>query len=220
MDIGLIKRRAKESIKRNYWPAVIGALLITASVATPTAVVKVNVNDISDLNVYIQQAASYARPVFGTSIVALLVKVFLLHPLEVGGRKFFFDNGRNTASLNEVSYAFGSRNYFNVVLTMFVRDIFNSLWFLLFVIPGFIKVYSYRLVPYILFENPGIDPMTAITRSREMMNGHKMEAFLLDLSFIGWFILGVLSLGLGLFFWVSPYMSAAQAEFYRSVRQA
>ena len=50
MDIGLIKRRAKESIKRNYWPAVIGALLITASVATPTAVVKVNVNDISDLN--------------------------------------------------------------------------------------------------------------------------------------------------------------------------
>ena len=81
------------------------------------------------------------------------------------------------------------RRLFKASWSVFVKDLFLYLWSIT-IIGGVIKHYSYYAVPYIIAENPGIGPLEAITLSRRMMNGHKMEAFLFDLSYIGWIVLG------------------------------
>ena len=86
---------------------------------------------------------------------------------------------------------------------------------LLFIIPGIIKSYSYRLVPYILAENPDIDTNEALMRSEQLMRGNKWETFIYDLSFIGWYILSIFTCGILSIFWVQPYKLACDAELYR-----
>jgi uncharacterized membrane protein len=81
-------------------------------------------------------------------------------------------------------------------------------------IPAFVKAYSYRLVPYLLAADPDASGNDAITLSRVMMNGHKFHAFLLDLSFLGWYILGIFTCGLLYIFFVFPYKASANAELY------
>ena len=95
--------------------------------------------------------------------------------------------------------------------------IFTFLWTLLFFIPGIVKSYSYSMTYFILNDNPGMKANDAITASRKMMNGHKMELFLLDLSFIGWIILTGLTFGI-LSLYVSPYMQQTRAAFYENLK--
>ena len=94
--------------------------------------------------------------------------------------------------------------------------IYKDLWNLT-IIGGLIKKYSYRLVPYIIAENPKIRPNAAITLSRDLMNGYKWQAFLLDFSFIGWEILNLLTFGLLGIFFLNPYSEGANAEFYKKI---
>lgn len=98
-----------------------------------------------------------------------------------------------------------------------LTSIYIILWSLLCVIPGIVAAYKYAMAPFILQENPGMKPSEAITASKEMMDGRKMELFLLSLSFIGWTFLSVLTLGIG-YLWLNPYMNAAYAAFYRENR--
>ena len=100
---------------------------------------------------------------------------------------------------------------------MLLVQIYIMLWTLLFYIPGIVKSYSYAMTPYILLDKPELSATDAITESRKMMNGHKMELFILDLSFIGWILLSLLTCGI-LFLYVAPYMQAARAEFYRTLK--
>ncbi|MGD9887207.1 MAG: DUF975 family protein [Bacilli bacterium] len=94
-----------------------------------------------------------------------------------------------------------------------LSSIYTFLWSLLFLIPGFVKSYSYALAPYLMLDNPELAGQDAITKSRELMNGHKMDLFLLDLSFIGWIILSMFTFGI-LLLWIMPRMLVARAEFY------
>jgi len=94
-----------------------------------------------------------------------------------------------------------------------LQSIYLMLWSLLFIIPGIIKWFSYSMTPYILIDHPELSVNEAITKSREMMNGHKMELFALQLSFIGWLLLSLLTLGLG-FIWLIPFYSATEVQFY------
>jgi uncharacterized membrane protein len=110
----------------------------------------------------------------------------------------------------------GFRNYGSVLGTMLLTAVYTFLWSLLLVIPGLIKTYSYAMTPYLLRDNPTLGADALICKSMEMMNGHKMKLFLLDLSFIGWLLLGVLSFGIGLL-WVIPYMYSARAAFYEDL---
>ena len=103
-------------------------------------------------------------------------------------------------------------------LSMVRVSVYKLLWWFT-VIGGVIKHYSYMLVPYIIAENPDIDSKEAIRLSQRMMDGRKMEAFRLDLSFIGWHLLGYLTFGLVEGLWVVPYQTAAFTEFYADVRQ-
>jgi len=101
-------------------------------------------------------------------------------------------------------------------VTFFV-GLFTGLWSLLFVIPGIVKAFSYSMAMYILAENPEIGALEAINRSKAMMNGHKMELFVLELSFIGWHLLGAITFGIA-YIWVIPYMSATVANFYNKIK--
>ena len=112
----------------------------------------------------------------------------------------------------------GFRNGFgnNVVASILVQ-LFTFLWSLLFIIPGIIKSYSYSMTYYILADNPDMAPTDAIKASQEMMKGNKWRLFCLDLSYIGWYLLSVLTLGI-LLLWIAPYNMMAHAEFYESIK--
>lgn len=97
-----------------------------------------------------------------------------------------------------------------------LTSLYALLWGLLFVIPGVVAAYKYSMAPFIMRENPGMKPRDAITASKEMMDGHKMELFVLDLSFIGWAFLNLLTLGIGSF-WLNPYINSTRAAFYRNL---
>nr|AHF24369.1 hypothetical protein [uncultured bacterium Contig575] len=103
-------------------------------------------------------------------------------------------------------------------LTLLLQEVFLNLWSLT-IVGGFIKHYSYFLVPFIAAENPDIRPREAITLSRRMMDGHKWEFFRLELSFIGWRILGFVSFGAVDALWSVPYEMATFAEYYAALRQ-
>lgn len=131
----------------------------------------------------------------------------------------FRDNGTKENIFSGIFSAFSS-NFKNNFLTYIVETIFLMLWTWLFIIPGWIKAYSYSMTPYIMCDmlDHGHEPTAteAITASRKLMNGHKMDLFIFDLSFIGWFLLGIISCGIGLL-WVVPYYRQAKANFYRNL---
>lgn len=106
--------------------------------------------------------------------------------------------------------------WWKAILTDLLRNLFISLWMLLFIIPGIMAAYSYAMTPYILAEDPDISPSDAIRKSKDMMNGYRWNLFCLELSFIGWDLLCILTLGV-LSIWVNPYKSAAKADFYREI---
>ena len=97
--------------------------------------------------------------------------------------------------------------------------LFTALWMLLLIIPGIIKSISYSMTFYILAENPELSGIEAINRSKAMMEGHKMEYFILQLSFIGWILLGAITLGIA-YIWVLPYMQATTTNFYNYVKSS
>lgn len=100
----------------------------------------------------------------------------------------------------------------------FLRGLFIFLWALLFIIPGIIASYRYSMTPYIMAEHPEYGALDAIGYSKEMMVGNKWRLFCMQISFIGWFFLCLLTLGIGLL-WLNPYIEAANAAFYRDVSQ-
>ena len=97
-----------------------------------------------------------------------------------------------------------------------VTSLLTFLWSLLFIVPGIIASYRYALAPYLMAENPDMGVMEAIARSKERMNGSKWRLFCLQLSFIGWNLLCMLTLGIG-YLWLTPYQNAAEAAFYLEV---
>ena len=96
-------------------------------------------------------------------------------------------------------------------------SLYTFLWSLLFIIPGIVKSYSYAMTPYILLDRPELSPTEALKESEKMMNGHKMDLFILDLSFIGWIFLSVLTCGV-LILYVEPYMAATKSAFYLELK--
>lgn len=153
-------------------------------------------------------------------IFFLAFRVFLGYPIEVGARRFFV-RGAESDSDVELSYltsSFNGTSYMNVVITMLKRSIITFLFYLLLIIPGIIRSYAYSMVPYILADNPEMDSKEALDLSKSMTDGQKWDMFVLDLSFIGWYLLGSLLLGLGVFL-VNPYVDATKAQLYLVLRE-
>ncbi len=150
------------------------------------------------------------------ALVAILVNAFLFNPLEVGARRFFTQNLHTAAEVKEVAYGY-DHGYKNIVKTLLLRDIYLILWFLLFIIPGIIKAYEYRMIPYILADHPEMPAKEAFARSKALMSGQKWRAFVLDLSFFGWDILSLLTLGMLGIFYVGPYHNMTNAALYEAL---
>ena len=111
----------------------------------------------------------------------------------------------------------GFNDFWSAFKVQFFMSLFTGLWSLLFVIPGIIKGISYSQAMYIVAENPGMSALEAINKSKRMMHGHKMEYFVLGLSFIGWSLLASLTFGI-LYIWLFPYMNATYVNFYNALK--
>lgn len=224
-----LKERAKGILRYNYGKAFLISLVIViasgggssaGSARGGNSGNKANNFGIFDgwnTNVGVVLAMVLAAGFF-IAIIAIAARVLLGYPLEVGGRKYFIQSAQRGDDRGCFRYAFSGQNYLGIVITMFLKGVQNFLWFLLFLIPGIIKFYSYSMVPYILADNPNIGARKAIQLSRDMTRGHKLDIFVLELSFIGWYLLGLMAFVVGALF-VKPYEDATKAELYLVLRR-
>lgn len=148
--------------------------------------------------------------------IVIVIDAFVVNPLEIGIRRFGIANLNTKAEVKEIGFGF-DHNYKNGVKAMFLKDLYTFLWSLLFVIPGIVKSYEYRMIPYLLADHPDMTYKQAFAESRRMMSGQKWRAFVLDLSFIGWDILSILTLGILSIFYVEPYRFMTNAALYEAL---
>lgn len=242
-----LKQKGKNAFLKNYWWCVLTTFLLSLFAGSNSGIKidKEDIESLKYLvagsftkeklmqslnqNTEWKQLINIVPQYWGTMLIiggvvalivmvfALLLTIFLVYPIRIGGCKFFLENREGKPTSEYLLYTFQSGNYLNSVFTMFKKDAFIFLWSLLLIIPGIIKAYEYRLVPYLLAINPNMDSNEALAKSRELMDGQKMEAFILDLSFIGWALLSVLTLGLLDLLFVSPYRYATNAELFATL---
>lgn len=217
-----LKTKAKEVLKRNYWKAFLISFIVMLVGGNSSGGSSANSNQVrwnmgpNDISFeFIIGALAIVTIVV---IFLSIIRVFLGYVVEVGGRKFFICAAKGDSDMNYLGFGFSSTRYIEIIKTMFVRSVFIFLWTLLLIIPGIVKSYAYRMVPYILADNPNIGYRRAIELSNEMTMGHKFDIFVLDLSFLGWYFLGALLFGIGTFF-VLPYDNATNAELYLELRE-
>ncbi len=215
-----LKYNAKINFKRNYWSCVGASILMTllGGVAGGGAGGSSSTVDSGRLTDTFTDGSAgnwvFLGIVAAVLVFAFLLSVFVGSAIEVGGSQFFIANRAERPTLGRVFGAFRSGHYGNIVLTIFLRDLYIMLWTCLFVIPGLVKSYEYLMVPYILAENPGMDRKAVFAISKRMMDGEKMNAFILDLSFVGWYIVTAVTFGLAGIFYVQPYYQATMTELY------
>lgn len=265
-----LKDRGKEALKRNYWKAVVVALLIAVlggGGITPATAAGGSGNsdnhsegisyrsepedfstereELSDGQASVAADISSAVDSIGTElneafeniilanptiiislvivvmvivllifVIAAVFDIFLINPLMVGAQRFMLKSVDGTGNLGELGYLFDN-SYINGVKAGFHRDLQIFLWALLFIIPGIYKKYQYYMVDYILAETPQMPWQEVLNRSKEMMEGQKWNTFVLDLSFIVWHMLSLLTCGLLEIFYVSPYQYMTRASLYR-----
>ena len=152
-------------------------------------------------------------------LVGLALQVFIFIPFRIGLLRYFVVGQYRKPAFGEFGLCFRKGNYRNPIVVEVWRWTYLSLWYLLLIVPGIVKSYEYRMIPYLLAENPGIPKAEAFRLSKAMMDGEKWHAFLLDLSFIGWYLLAVLTCGLLGFFYVAPYANLTRAALYAKLRQ-
>lgn len=149
-----------------------------------------------------------------------LVLFILALPLTWGYQTLFLGAVRGgEATAKDMFEGYNKELFSRVLTTTLLYYVYVFLWSMLLLIPGCIKAYSYAMTPYILKDNPEMKNNAAIEESMRMMDGHKLELFLLDLSFIGWALLSLLTCGIG-FLWLTPYMNMARVNFYEDLKKA
>lgn len=218
-----LKDRAKAVLSNNYGKAFLISLVILLAGGNGggggSSGGRGSYRNYTNSGHFLPFDITFGHLAFFGSIAILIIlsiavlRIFLGYPLEVGGRRFFVKSALYEDDSGCFKYAFNRENYMGIIKTMLLKGIQNFLWYLLLIIPGIIKYYAYSMVPYILAENPNIGAREAINKSIEMTNGHKFDMFVLDLSFLGWYILGLLLFGIGILF-VLPYDNATKAELY------
>lgn len=228
------KNDALEALRGNWGKAVLATLLyvlLALAVVSPIeyTAFKQQSYVTEQLNGYSNSIASAAslmqdpeyqalqKQNITMSILGFLLEVFILFPVAVG-----FTNAFRKLLVNQdtemVRNTFDLSNYFHKVLGMLQMTVLIALWTLLLFIPGIIKALAYAMTPFILEDNPELSTTEAIHHSRMLMKGHKFDLFWLYLSFIGWMLLGLFTLGIG-YLWLTPYMQTAIASFYREVKE-
>lgn len=205
-----IKTYSKAFLRRDFWKVFLVSLISPGLIGTGK---RYNIFGLhSIINIILLNLLGSFDPIIGP-LIGLILILILLKPiyfaLEVGACRFFLRGFQGDIRVEHVFSTFNLKEYFRIKKTMYLKDIFLLLWSILFIVPGIIKHYEYRMLPYILAENSDLGAREAINMSRKMTKGHKMDMFILDISFIGWYFLVwpllflamplVLVLGLGIF---------------------
>ena len=219
-----IKKKGRSALKKNNWRSVVVAALMfllatVASKLTQTRsrsilrnvgfepLHKMMPNEIMIITGIV--VVGYMSII----VFAALVKIICSNALEVGGCLFFKNNAEGeSAKLTLIGEGFS--DYAHVFVTLLLRDIFVVLWSCLGIFPGLVKGYSYRMVPYIVKEYPDLSEIEVITLSRRMMDGNKWRTFLLDMTFLGWTILGIVTFGIVNVLWTLPYYENTMAALF------
>lgn len=145
-----------------------------------------------------------------------LLSFILKGPITLGVSTYFLRLIRNEGPIIEDMFG-GFRFFIKSFVLNLLITIFTILWTLLLIIPGIIAALRYSMAYYIMMDNPELSAFEALNQSKRMMVGFKSELFRLWFSFIGWFLLGVLTLGIA-FLWVTPYYETAKANFYQNLK--
>ena len=221
-----VKEQAKLIMKRNYWKMFVVTLLTGILTGGKTTIIE-RIQDFASNNL------SYdAQPIFYSSnfqyifysfisvasILGILYTIFIGNVIVVGKNGYFIKNNNENPELSEIFKGFKG-NYLNVVKILFLMDLKTLLWLFLFIVPGVIKAYEYSMIPYLLAENPNLSADEAFSLSKQMTTRQKMDLFVLDLSFLGWIILGLICCGIGILF-VLPYPEATRAEVYLILKES
>lgn len=188
------------------------------------------VNSVDSGSLYLTLLKSF-RSIIGSSNISVFLSIiisvilfslfwfFIANTYKVISRRMFLE-GRvyKKVPLKKFVFLLRVKKWWNASKVMFITFVYEFFWSLT-IIGGFIKRYSYFLVPYILAENPTIKSREAIKLSRDMMNGYKFKCFILELSFIWWRLLGIITLGISEIFFTDAYRSSTFCEFYADIRK-
>jgi len=155
---------------------------------------------------------------FIAGILQICYTLFFAYPFLIGSKNFFIKNRKEEkTSVRECFSLFKSKDYLNCVKIMFFKSLYLFFW--AFTIVGyFIKIYEYRMIPYILAENPELTKKEVFAQTKQMMKGNKFDTFVYDLSFIGWYLLGALTFGLLDIFYINPYKACSDVELYSKIK--
>lgn len=223
-DRPTLKDRAKAVLKKSYgWSLLVTWLYGMISGTNGFQVIwnrDFNFRDFSSIGQFFERNRFFGlfSGLIGITVVfGILLAIFVFRLFEIGQARFFFSSRYGTVQFGEVFHGFKGGYYVSNVKTMFLRDLYVFAWSLLFVVPGIIKSYSYWMVPYILAENPNLPTERVLEISERTMQGEKGETFVLQLSFLGWQLLGTLACGIGVIL-VQPYIQATYAELYGALR--
>ncbi len=142
--------------------------------------------------------------------------IFLVGPLGVGIMSFIKNLARYGSVKFESLFDGFSKDFGGTLVLGILHNLFIALWSLLFVIPGIVKMYSYSMAFYLKSEHQDWDWRRCLDESQKITNGHKFDLFVLDLSFIGWYIVGSLALGIGTL-WVEAYHYTARINYFEQL---
>ena len=217
MDASQIRLKARESLKGNYWYAVLAALIAGFFGALMTSGGTVNLNLREEFSGFYEDLPNFIRLylmlAMGAAGAISFVGFILGGVVQLGYASYLLK--QQDREIHSVKDLFSQFDRFGQgFLQLFLRGLYSFLWGLLFIIPGIVKSYAYAMTPFIMAENPDVTAKEAIKLSQEKMMGHKGELFWLGLTFFGWSLLAALTGGIGNLF-LNPYMNAAYAAFYR-----
>ena len=221
-----VKEQAKQIMKRNYWKMFVVTLIASILTGEKTTIIE-RVQDFTSNNLsYDSQPIFYSSNfelifysfISVASILGILYTIFIGNVIVVGKNGYFIKNHDENPELGEIFKGFKG-NYLNVVKVMFLMNLKILLWSFLLIVPGVIKAYEYSMIPYLLAENPNLSADEVFSLSKQMTTGQKMDLFVLELSFLGWIILGLICCGIGILF-VLPYPEATRAEVYLILKES
>lgn len=200
-----IKENGKLHYQNNKWQNVL--------------VILINVLIAGGIQVIVRVSSEEAFLMMFMSLVSIAVTILLTNIVAMGSATWFHRSIKTEGlKMEEMFWPF-KEDYGGNVLMMFLIWLYTALWSMLFVIPGIVKGYSYSLAMYIKSENPNIPASKAIELSTRMTNGHKMDLFVLDMSFIGWFLLSGITFNILGILYVLPYYQAAKAFAYEEIKE-
>lgn len=232
MDRSILKDNAKRNLQKNHWTCVAVAFLMTLVLPS------VNIDNETTINLQNPHAFQdefsqfFSSPDFFTTakyftigvlvsgIISIALNIFVFNTMSVGGSRFFLKLRKNQPTdVGEVFTNFKDKTFLNIAKTSFITMLYIGLYSLLLIIPGIIKAYEYAAVSFILAVRPDIEHNDALNLSKEIMKGHKLDLFILDLSFIGWNLLSLFTCGILSILYVNPYKQATHTEFFCFIRE-